>query len=85
MKTSFPIEICASSFKWSSGHGVANCSDLGHKLYGLSSILLKSPKTGKVIKFELNQEEAIQYEMWDGEFLILRSPDKKHAIQIWNC
>ncbi len=74
----------ADQFKWYQGFGTAQCSQLGLKPYRTSSVLLKSPKTGKILKFELDQEEAIQNECWDGEFSILRSPDKKLAVKIWN-
>ena len=76
--------IPAELFKWSDGFGVANFSDLGLRGYGINSLHLKSPKTGKTLKFELDQEEAINNECWDGEFQILRSTDKKLAIKVWN-
>ncbi len=76
--------IPAELFKWHDGFGVAKFSDLGLSGYGTNSLCLKSPKTGKTLKFELDQEEAINNECWDGEFRILRSSDKKLAIKVWN-
>ena len=77
--------ICASSFKWYDGFGVANASELGFKNYFCpDTVQVKSPRTGKVIKFELNEQEAIDAESWDGEMRILRSEDQKFAIKVWN-
>jgi len=78
--------VCASSFKWNDGFGVANASDLFGRgaCYFINELLAKSPKTDKVLKFSLDIEEAIANESWDGEFVILHSEDKKIAVKIWN-
>lgn len=76
--------IPASLFKWNDGFGVANCSELGLKGCCVDSINIKSDRTGNVLKFELDLQEAIDNESWDGELRILRSPDKKLAVKIWN-
>ena len=75
--------ICASQFKWQDSFGVAIASELGYKMCP-DSVVIKSPKTGKTIKFELDVEEAIRCESWDGEFRILRSKDQQFAIKVWN-
>jgi hypothetical protein len=75
--------VCASSFKWNDGFGVANASDLG-MARAINELLVKSPKTDKVLKFSLDIEEAVANESWDGEFVILYSKDKKIAVKIWN-
>jgi hypothetical protein len=75
--------VCASSFKWNNGFGVANASDLDMSR-ATNELLVKSPKTGKVLKFSLDIDEAIENESWDGEFVILRSKDKQIAVKVWN-
>jgi hypothetical protein len=75
--------VSASLFKWSGGFGVVNASDLG-MTRATNELLVKSPKTHKVLKFSLDIDEAIENESWDGEFVILRSGDKKIAVKIWN-
>ena len=76
---------CASQFKWSRKHGVAHASDLfGPDGYQTPDVLyVQSPLTGVVKKFELNKQEAIDNESWDGEFVTLRSNDGC-SITIWN-
>ena len=77
--------ISAKKFKWSNGFGVANCSDLEMGPYQTPRhLMIHSPKTNKTLKFSLDQEEAESAECWDGEFVILRTSDKKFAVQIWN-
>lgn len=76
--------ICASQIKWNQGFGVAHASDLFGTYQSYPEIMVKSPKTGSVKKFTLNQEEAIENEFWDGEFVILRDEDKEFAIKVWN-
>ena len=78
------LTICASRFRWSRKHGVAHASDLFD--YGNRTpdvLYVQSPITGVVKKFELNKQEAIDNESWDGEFVILRSNDEC-SITIWN-
>lgn len=77
-------KVSASLFKWHKGFGNGKCSDLGLTPYRVGLLDIESPKTGKVVRFELDQEEAINNECWDGEFTILRSADKKFAVQVWN-
>jgi hypothetical protein len=77
--------ISADRFKWDKGFGRANASDLGfEKCFCPDHIQVKSPLTGKVIDFKLDEQEAIDAESWDGEFRILRSEDKKFAVKVWN-
>jgi hypothetical protein len=75
--------VCASLFKWNGGFGVTNASDLG-MTRTTNELLVKSPKTHKVLKFSLDLEEAIANESWDGEFVILHTENKKITIKIWN-
>ena len=77
--------ISADRFKWDKGFGRANASDLGFKKsFCPDHIQVKSPLTGKVVGFKLDEQEAINAESWDGEFRILRSEDKKFAVKVWN-
>lgn len=85
MKNSEIPQVCASLIKWEKGFGIANSSELiGKNGYGFGEVLVKSPKTGLVKRFSVDQEEAIENECWDGEFAIFRDEDKKLAIKIWN-
>jgi hypothetical protein len=75
---------CASQFKWSHKHGVAHASKLFDHGYRTPDVLyIKSPLTGTVKKFELNKQEAIDNESWDGELVTLRS-NNGCSITIWN-
>lgn len=77
-------KVCASNIRWSKGHGVANASDLFGSWKATHELAVHSPLTGKEKTFLLDPEEAMSSEYWDGEFVILRSEDKKHSITIWN-
>lgn len=78
-------QVCASQIKWKDGFGIANSSELiGGIGYGYGEIKVKSPKTGVVKVFSIDNEEAIDNDCWDGEFGIYRDEDKKLAIKIWN-
>jgi hypothetical protein len=76
--------ICASLFRWNEGFGSAEASSIFGIDRSPSSFLMKSPKTGNVLEFSVDPEEAIASDFWDGEFSIFRTEDKKIAVKIWN-
>jgi len=78
-------QVCASLITWQNGLGIATSSELiGEFSYGFGEILVKSPKTGTIKRFVVDQEEAAHNDCWDGEYAIFRDEDKKLAIKIWN-
>ena len=71
-------------FKWNKGWASVEASSIFNTSRGPSSFLIKSPKSGKNLKFSVDPEEAENAEFWDGEYSIYRDQDKKFAVQIWN-
>jgi hypothetical protein len=75
----------ASLFHWENGFGYASSLEVFGKSYFLpQSLMVKSPKTNKVLKFHVDRSEADRYEYWDGEFTILRNRKHKLALKISN-
>lgn len=75
----------ASLFYWKNEFGYASSLEVFGKSYFLpQQLMVKSPRTGKVLEFSVDPQEAEQYEYWDGEFTILRNQKHKLALKISN-